>query len=139
MKHFALLTCAALLIGCGETAVDSVSDSAPEASSNAPEMAAPAVDSVDSSAVTVSFDAGETATLAIPEMHCPFGCFPKAQDALEGVDGIASIELVTQKEEGVIDDRRVVVTFDGSVDSQSAIAALDTAGLPGASFEASDN
>ena len=134
MKRFALLASVAMLIGCADTADTTISDKstdAPEAAHATPETEAPA-------AVTVSYEAGDTATLAIPEMHCPFGCFPKAQDALQEVDGIASIELVKQKEEGVIDDRRVVVTFDGPVDGQAAIAALDAAALPGAAFESDE-
>ncbi len=138
MKRLALLASTVLLIGCADTAVDTATKSdapTPETSSTTPE---PAASETDTEAIAVSFNAGETATLAIPEMHCPFGCFPKAQDALEQIDGIASIELVKQKEEGAIDDRRVVVTFDGSVDSKSAIAALDSVALPGASFETSE-
>lgn len=144
MKRFALLACAALLAGCTDSAVVTDSDSSadkPETAQSTTENTAAVETSTpteDTSAVTVSYDAGESATLSIPEMHCPFGCFPKAEDALTEVDGIASIELVKQKEEGVIDDRRVVVTFDGTVDSQAAIAALDSAGLPGASFEAGE-
>ncbi len=132
MKQFALLATAALLAGCADSATDTVATS--DDTDNTAAMVAPETD-VDSSTVAVSFDSGETASLAIPEMHCPFGCFPKAKDALESVDGVASVELVEQEEEGVINDRRVVVTFDGKVNSNDAIAALDAVELAGASFE----
>jgi|GEM_PF-1579593 len=133
MKRLALLATAALLAGCADSATETVSTSG-DAATDSTAMAAPETE-VDSSPVTVSFESGETVNLAIPEMHCPFGCFPKAKDALEGIDGVASVELVEQEEEGVINDRRVVVTFDGNVDSTTAIAALDAAALPGSSFE----
>lgn len=132
MKRFALLATAALLAGCADSATETVSTSGD--ADNTAAMTAPET-SVDSSPVTVSFDSGETVNLAIPEMHCPFGCFPKAKDALEEVDGVASVELVEQEKEGEINDRRVVVTFDGKVDAATAIAALDAAELPGSSFE----
>ena len=79
---------------------------------------------------------GTHVTLEIPEMHCPFVCYPKAKETLEGLDGIASVELVPQKEEGVIDDRRVIVTVDGPVSPETVIAALDQAELPGARVDA---
>lgn len=130
MKRFALLASAALLIGCTQSATDTASgpDTGNAVTSD------PAAE-VSSEPVAVSFQPGDSATLEVPEMHCPFGCFPKVKDALEGVEGIAAIELVEQKEDGVIDDRRVVVTFDGAVDSTSAIAALDEVDMQGASFE----
>ncbi len=134
MKRFALLATAALLAGCADSATDTVSTSGDSEAAATAAVVASETD-VDSSPVAVSFESGETASLAIPEMHCPFGCFPKAKDALEEVDGVASVELVEQEEEGVINDRRVVVTFDGTVDSATAIAALDAAELPGANFE----
>ena len=132
MKRFALLATAALLAGCADSATDTVSTSGD--TNEAAAMVAPETD-VDSTPVAVSFESGETVNLAIPEMHCPFGCFPKAKDALEEVNGVASVELVEQEEEGVINDRRVVVTFDGTVDGATAIAALDAAELPGSNFE----
>lgn len=141
MKNLALLASALFLVGCADTAVDTVtsSDTAPEASVSTPDT--PETE-VDSAPVVTDYQAGDSATLAIPEMHCPFGCFPKAKDTLESIDGIASIELVKQEEEGVINDRRVVVTFDGNVDSKTAIAALDGVDFAGSSFddgETSDN
>lgn len=139
MKNLALLAMVALMVGCAD--VDTAPDAASKADSQAtaPEVAATPDTDVDTAPVTTAFDAGAEATLAIPDMHCPFGCFPKAKDALEEVDGIASVELVPQKEEGAIDDRRVVVKFDSSVSSDQAIAALDAVEFGGASFETAEN
>jgi copper chaperone CopZ len=136
MKHLVLLAAAAVLIGCTQTAKDSVTSS--ETDSSETDSAAtsdPTAAAVDSAPIATSYAAGDSVNLEVPEMHCPFGCFPKVKDALEEIDGIAGIELVKQEEEGAINDRRVVVTFDGAVDSQAAIAALDAVDMTGASFE----
>lgn len=132
MKPFALLASAALLIGCADTSVETVSTAnvEPTTESNTPEN--------DSAPVLTSYEAGESVILAIPEMSCAVMCFPKAKDVLEEIDGIAAIELVEQEEEGVINDRRVLVTFDGKVDSKTAITALDAVEMAGASFAASE-
>jgi copper chaperone CopZ len=141
MKHLVLLAAAAVLIGCTQTAKDSVTSSETDSSetdSSETDSAAtsdPTAAAVDSAPIATSYAAGDSVNLEVPEMHCPFGCFPKVKDALEEIDGIAGIELVKQEEEGAINDRRVVVTFDGAVDSQAAIAALDAVDMTGASFE----
>ena len=125
MKYAALLATATLLVGCADQAVEMAAG--PETASTASESG--------STPMVASYSAGDAAKLAIPKMHCPFGCFPAAKDALKKIDGISDVTLVQQKKEGVIDDRRVVVTFDGTVDKQAAITALDAVDLPGASFE----
>lgn len=132
MKYFALLITAVLLTGCVDEVAQVKTDVSAASSAAAP----------DSAPVLTSFESGDSVNLAIPEMHCPFGCFPSAKGALEKLDGISDVTLVEQEKEGVIDDRRVVVTFDGKVDAKTAIAALDAVELPGASFESkktSDN
>jgi len=129
MKRFALLVSTLLVAGCADTAIESGSGTS---------NLAPAKTQIDVP-VLVSFEAGETASLAVPEMHCPFGCYPSVKDTLEAIDGIAGVELVEQEEEGKINDRRVIVTFDGEVDSTVAVAALDDASFPGAKFETAKN
>ena len=138
MKRFAMLALTALLAGCADSATDTASttEATAEASTETAAVSTPATD-VESGAVMASFDSGDTANLAIPEMHCPFMCFPKAKETLEEIDGVASVELVEQEEEGVIDDRRVVVTFDGSVSADTALAALEAVEFPDSSFETS--
>jgi len=138
MKPFAMLALTALLAGCADSATDTAATTEPSAE-GANETAAVSTSDTDveSGAVMASFDSGDSANLAIPEMHCPFMCFPKAKETLEEIDGVASVELVEQEEEGVINDRRVVVTFDGSVAADTAIAALEAVEFPGSSFETS--
>ncbi len=135
MKHLVLLAAAAVLIGCTQTAKDSVTSSETDSSETDSAATSDPTAAVDSAPIATSYAAGDSVNLEVPEMHCPFGCFPKVKDALEEIDGIAGIELVKQEEEGAINDRRVVVTFDGAVDSQAAIAALDAVDMTGASFE----
>ena len=130
MKHVALLASTAFLIGCADDAFNAVETQHMEQTKQ--KTAAPSIDSLP---MATSFNAGDSATLAIPEMKCPFGCFPKAEDALANIDGVAGVELVEQEQEGVINARRVVVTFDGKVDGHAAIVALDSVDLPGSSFE----
>ncbi len=132
MKHFALLASAALLTGCADTAVETVSTAHTHPTTE------PSPPEVDSAPVLTFYEAGESVILAIPEMSCAVMCFPKAKDTLEEIDGIAAIELVEQEEEGVINDRRVLVTFDGKVDSKTAIRALDGVEMAGASFAANE-
>ncbi|MCH2212116.1 MAG: hypothetical protein MK110_12500 [Fuerstiella sp.] len=130
MKHLALLASTSFLIGCADNDFNAVDQQPVQAAKQTVD-----VSSVDSAPTVTSFDSGDLATLAIPEMECPFGCFPRAKDALADIDGVAGVELVDQEQEGVINDRRVIVTFDGKVDGHAAIAALDSVNLPGASFE----
>ncbi|TWT40174.1 hypothetical protein KOR42_49560 [Thalassoglobus neptunius] len=82
-----------------------------------------------------AFTAGDEVTLAVPEMHCPFACYPKVKETLEGLDGVSLVELVPQEEEGVINDRRIVVKFDGEVPQDVATTALAEAGFKGSTVE----
>jgi len=65
-----------------------------------------------------------TLTLAIPEMHCEFMCFPRVKATLEGADGVELVELGPQKEEGAIDNRQVIVKYKPGFDVTDAIARL---------------
>ncbi|OYP38119.1 heavy-metal-associated domain-containing protein [Rhodopirellula sp. MGV] len=70
-------------------------------------------------------------TLNVPDMHCPFACYPNVKKTLESREDVVSVELVPQKEEGVIDTPQVVVKYkDGFVVDQ-AIAQLGKAGFGG--------
>lgn len=129
MKKFWLLLPAVVLMGCADTA--------PE-----PDPAADPVESTESGSgvaaletLPVSFVSGDVATLAVPEMNCQLACYPKVKRTLEGVTGVATVELVKQQDEVQIDDRRVTITFEGDVDGAAALAALESAGYAGSSFE----
>ena len=70
-----------------------------------------------------------TLTLSVPEMHCPFACYPAVKKTLESDDTVSEVELAEQKEEGVIDNRQVIVKYDVGFDLDAAIASLDKRGF----------
>lgn len=73
-------------------------------------------------------------TLNVPEMHCPFACYPSVKKNLEERPEVASVELVPQKEEGIIDNPQVVVKYAEGFDASTAIALLETAGFSGSTL-----
>ena len=119
MRSLLVLSLLLVAAGCGESA---------SVSGTSETVAKP-------EAITVSFDQGDTATLEVPEMSCPFMCYPKVKETLEGMDGVTAVELVPQEREDAINDRRVTVTFDGHVDGAEAVAALSKAGFANSNFE----
>jgi len=70
----------------------------------------------------------ETLTLSVPEMHCEFACFPKVKEALEQVDSVAEVTLAEQKEEGVLDNRQVIVKYEEGFNLDEALGLLADAG-----------
>ncbi|MEM9644957.1 MAG: heavy-metal-associated domain-containing protein [Planctomycetota bacterium] len=73
-----------------------------------------------------------TLTMAVPTMHCEFACFPKVKETLEGIEGVDEVVLDTQKEEGVLDNRQVVVTHQAGFDLSAAIGKLADRGYKNA-------
>jgi mercuric ion binding protein len=73
--------------------------------------------------------AAGTLTLNVPEMHCEFACYPKVKESLKKSDGVREVELAEQGEEGVIDNRQVIVKYDPGFDLTKAIAQLSQAGF----------
>lgn len=69
-----------------------------------------------------------TLTLSVPEMHCEFACFPKVKETLEGSEAVEEVNLAAQKEEGVLDNRQVIVKYQPGFDLNAAIASLEAAG-----------
>jgi copper chaperone CopZ len=69
-----------------------------------------------------------TLTLSVPEMHCQFACFPKVKETLEGATGVDEVTLAAQSEEGVLDNRQVIVKYEPGFDLNAAIASLASAG-----------
>jgi len=138
MKKFMLFASLLLLAGCADSATESSPAGvgpagAGPAGSGTSDVGAPQV-----AATLASYEPGDKATLEVPEMHCPFACYPKVEKTLQGIEGIATVELVEQAEEGAINDPRVVVTFDGEVEGNKAIAALDSVNFTGSKFESAE-
>lgn len=70
----------------------------------------------------------ETLTLSVPEMHCQFACFPKVKETLEQVATVDAVELAEQKEEGVLDNKQVIVKYKSGFDLDEALGLLADAG-----------
>lgn len=68
-------------------------------------------------------------TLRVPEMHCPFACYPAVKKALEAEPGVVGVDLAEQKQEGVIDNPEVKIQVSDDFDAQAAIDALAKAGF----------
>lgn len=80
------------------------------------------------SAVPVSAEAGEM-TLAVPEMHCQFSCFPRVKETLEGSPAVETVELAPQSSENALDNRQVIVHFAPGFDAGAAIKTLAAEGF----------
>lgn len=72
---------------------------------------------------------GGLVTIAVPEMHCNFVCFPKVKETLESDETVELVELGPQKEEGAIDNRQVIVKYKAGFDVKNAIALLSKEGF----------
>jgi len=86
--------------------------------------------STDAPATTASapVETLETLTLSVPEMHCQFACFPKVKETLEQVATVEGVELAAQKEEGVLDNKQVIVKYKEGFDLDEALGLLADAG-----------
>jgi len=81
-----------------------------------------------SAAPMVMPEAG-TLTLSVPNMHCAIACFPRVKETLENTAGVNEVELAEQKEEGMIDNRQVIVKYDAGFDVSTALALLSKEGF----------
>lgn len=71
----------------------------------------------------------QSVTLSVPEMSCEFSCFPKVKETLEATNGVHSVELAEQKEEGTIDNRQVIVQYDSRLNLKAALNSLASEGF----------
>ena len=104
-----------------------IATSSPETEVETASQAPPATVATDAEVNTASLK------LNVPEMHCPFACYPSVKENLEKQDDVVSVELAPQKEEGVIDNPQVIVTYRQGSDPTKMIAVLDEAGFAGSS------
>jgi hypothetical protein len=84
--------------------------------------------SVEATPTNVMSEPG-TLTLNVPDMHCPFACYPSIKKTLESSETVEAVELAEQKEEGVIDNPQVIVNFTEGFDVDAAIASLEAKGF----------
>ncbi len=92
---------------------------------NAPTNAAGSANTVVPEVRTASL------TMQVPEMHCPFACYPRVKENLEARENVVSVELAQQAKEGVIDNPQVIVTYHDEFDADGAIAKLEAEGFSG--------
>lgn len=65
--------------------------------------------------------------ISVPEMMCPYSCWPKVQETLAAQPGVESVQLAEQPTgtpEGEIKERVVELKLNGNFDADAAIAAL---------------
>ena len=70
-----------------------------------------------------------TLTLAVPEMHCSFSCFPRVKKTLESNPTVAKVELGPQKVKDAIDNRQVIIHYQAGFDVQQSLNALSKEGF----------
>lgn len=79
-------------------------------------------DSASTASGTIRFVADKQ--IKVANMMCPFSCYPKVKETLAAMPGVEAVQLVEQKEEGVIDTPIVELKLSGDFDAEAAIAAL---------------
>jgi mercuric ion binding protein len=89
---------------------------------------APTVETVAAEPSEVMTEPGSL-TLSVPSMHCAIACYPRVKETLEGIKGVSEVVLDKQKEEGVIDNRQVIVAYDAGFDLAAALASLSKEGF----------
>lgn len=72
-------------------------------------------------------------TMNVPDMHCPFGCYPTIKKTLESDEAVEMVELAEQKVEGTIDNPQVIINFTEGFNVDAAIAALKEKGFENSS------
>lgn len=84
---------------------------------------------VSASADQRVMDEPGTLVLSVPTMHCEFACYPSVKKILESTEAVQGVELAEQKEEGTIDNRAVIVSYDAGFNLDAAIAQLGSEGF----------
>ncbi len=74
---------------------------------------------------TIRFVANKS--ISVPDMMCPYSCWPNVQKTLAGMPGVEGVQLAEQPEgtqEGEIKERVVELKVNDEFDTDAAIAAL---------------
>ncbi|MGB7329512.1 MAG: heavy-metal-associated domain-containing protein [Rubripirellula sp.] len=87
-----------------------------------------ATETTEVTQVAAMADSG-TLTLSVPEMMCPFSCYPRVKKTLESTAAVTSVELTPQKVEGEIDNRQVIVNYDAGFKLADALKMLQDEGF----------
>jgi hypothetical protein len=94
--------------------------------------------SIPASTTTTSAVAGETMVVHVPEMMCPFACWPAVQKDLAAQPGVLEVELAPQKDENTIDNPKVFVRVSEDFDQTAAVESLAEAGFKGSEVAAAN-
>ncbi|QEG00672.1 hypothetical protein Mal15_47430 [Stieleria maiorica] len=117
---------AAILAAAGIMYLITMSPSEPAGQTNESPAAA------ETASITPDADVNTASlTMNVPEMHCPFACYPSVKENLEKRSDVLTVELAPQKEDGIIDNPQVIVTYKDGFDADQAIAQLEAAGFSG--------
>ena len=122
------LSAAALVAGCTDPSVDTpTADAAPAAAETG---------QIETTPVSVT----KTYELSVPDMSCPYGCYPTVEKTLAGMDGVAGVRLADPEdpEDGTIEDRRVFVDVGEGFDLDAALAKLKEKSFPAEAKEAGE-
>ena len=125
MKSLVSLCCLCLLVGCGTEYGDVSNEASNVEWSRSPSGTA----NLSEKTVPDGTEDRTVLTMHVPEMHCPFGCYPTVKETLEQQPGVSGVDLVEQSSDGAIDDPRVIVRLSDHFDAASAIGALADAGF----------
>lgn len=121
MRGFAYAIAAIAAVGIMIVIASIPSESTSGPSSSAPtEMTSTAADAMP---------AAGTLTFNVPEMHCEFACYPQVKATLENSSLVNSVELAPQKEQGVIDNRQVIVNHKAGFSATEALKWLEKEGF----------
>ncbi|MCE3018633.1 MAG: heavy-metal-associated domain-containing protein [Pirellula sp.] len=75
-----------------------------------------------------------TVALRVNTMSCVEGCFNGIRSVIEKRDGIESVTLAPQKEEGLIDNSMIYVSYRGELDRKEIERLVIGAGFDGIEF-----
>ena len=84
--------------------------------------------------ITANADVAVTQQVAlkIPDMHCPFNCWPNVQQTLAAEPGVGTLELAPQQKDDAIDNPVVYVGVGSDFNLEHAQAALAKVGFKNA-------
>ena len=82
--------------------------------------------------VNEGVEATATYEVSVPEMHCPYGCYPAVSETLAKLPGVAKVRLADEADaqDGEIEDRRVFVEAGEGFDIDAALSALEEERFP---------
>ena len=126
----ALVATVVLTVGCSEaeTTVPSTGGTGEAADGSTETARKPLGEPVVNESVTKV----STYELSVPNMDCPYGCYPTVAKSLSELPDVAGVRLADPEDaqDGEIADRRVFVDVGEGFDLDAALAALEKKAYP---------